>query len=441
MDSAAKKQPKGPYALIVTTCLLSMFVTMGALLNSFGVFMPAMTEGLGVDLTAISMIMTIMSLAMGLMMFVWGTLEAKFPMKILGIISMVVLAICEVIFSVAQSMPIIYVTAAFAGAAISFPCWIFVPNMINRWFKKNSGLFIGLCISFGSIGAVIFSLVDSAMISSMGYPFALQVIAAMTLIVLIPLFLIMKERPSDIGLLRYGETESDLEAEKNNAEEEVVDDSENAGVSFKTAIKSPVFYLLLMFTILIGICGGLLHILPSYALGLPAAAAVPMLGAILSSCTSASGAIGNVVVGWLNDRSYKIAIIALCAFGIVGICGFLFGAAFIPVIIVAAFIMGLYTSCIGVEMPIIVKGVMGLKDYNKIYGPISAITILVCAFGVTIWSLLLTNFGYEVMWIAGLTVTVLGLIVGLIVLKMGQALQIKDTKRRLAEEAKELQES
>ena len=429
-ETAVKKQPMGRFVYIIITCLMSVLVTMGALFNCMGVFIVVMAPTFGVGITGTSLMVTIAALVMGLTMPVWGKLTDKWSMKRIAVTATAVLVAAELLMSASVNLPMLYVAGAIFGFAIGFHCWLVIPTMINCWFKKRSGFWIGFCVMFGNLGASLFSVLDTTLNTAAGWQVTVRVIALVTLVVLIPLYLGMKERPSDVGLVPYG---TEVGGSAGTADGEAAaepEDIEKQGVPAAIAHKHASFYILIVFALLSNVLGGVYHLLPSYAATLPAAASAAMLGAWLLSASAASTAIGNVLLGFLNDRSYKLALTVAGVIGVIAILGYLFGAASIAVILIAGFLGGFWFASCGVELPIVTKAVVGLKDYSKLFSQIILVSVIFGAFGVTFWSAILTSFGGTVMWTVALAVTVLILVFGFAAIASGARLQEKVKKEQ-----------
>ena len=59
-----------------------------------------------------------------------------------------------------------YVTGAIMGIGLAEMLILTVPTLINRWFRKNVGFYIGLCMAFTGIGGAVFNLVGGYLIGT-----------------------------------------------------------------------------------------------------------------------------------------------------------------------------------------------------------------------------------------------------------------------------------
>ena len=169
--------------------------------------------------------------------------------------------------------------------------------VVNRWFATRQGLVMGMLTASAATGSLVF-LPFLAWLSQLGawQPVALTVSIACA--ALIPLVLmLMPERPSDVGVRRFGETED-------TPPPPPLKQAATVGLAFGAlfrAAKTPMFWLLfgtfyvcglttngLVGTHLIAFCGD--H------------GIAPVAAAGLLSMMGFFDLIGTTASGWLTDR-------------------------------------------------------------------------------------------------------------------------------------------
>ena len=423
MDSSSRRQSHMRHYLVVATCALSVFVTLGIMLNSFGIFIPVFASALDTDITSISLYITILALVMGFFMSFAEKAISKFGMKPIATISILGVAVAYLALSFATSIPMLYVIAVWAGIMLATPAMLMGPTMINRWFAKKSGLFLGIVYAFASIGSVVFNLVGSTLNASLGLGFTFRVYCILALVLALPLVLTLKETPAAAGLLPYGATPDTENENQQTAAKSAEQDV--SGVSYQQARRSPAFAMMIIVAILLSIIGGVYHMLPSYAQGLEVTQEMPLFGAILASCSSASSALGSVFVGALNDKSKKLTVIVLAVLGLLSVLGYMLCTWSAVILIVCAFLGGLYFFCSGVETPVLVQATFGSRDYSVIVSRVLSVSTVCGAFGVTIWSLLLSKCGYVALFGTAAIVTIAFGLLALTMLKLGERMQEK----------------
>ena len=77
-------------------------------------------------------------------------------------------------------------------------------TVANRWFTRRRGLVLGLFGAATSAGQMIFTPLLIALVERMGWRGAVVVLGIIALVILTPVFLLMRDSPSDLGLKPYG---------------------------------------------------------------------------------------------------------------------------------------------------------------------------------------------------------------------------------------------
>lgn len=178
-------------------------------------------------------------------------------------------------------------TAMVLGAAVA-----------TRWFVARRGLVVGLLSASVATGQVLFLPAFAALSEAWGWRIALGLLLAMLAVATVIVLLLMRDRPSDIGLLPYGATEPPAETPRamSLARTLIAPVRVLAEVS-----RSSTFWILfgtfficgatttgLVQTHLVAICGDF---------GIAPVTAAGMLAAI-----GAFNFIGTIGSGWLSDR-------------------------------------------------------------------------------------------------------------------------------------------
>ena len=123
-------------------------------------------------------------------------------------------------------------------------------------------------------------------------------------------------------------------------------------------------------------------------------------------------AVGKVMLGRMFDRlgTRKAAVIA-CICTLIGIIGMIYCKATVSLFAII-FGVGLGCSFGAICMPIITQNVFGMKDYNSIYGKLSAATGLGGAFAPIISGRTYDIYGsYVPIYAVAAAITVAGIII------------------------------
>ena len=171
-------------------------------------------------------------------------------------------------------------------------------TVANRWFVARRGLVLGLFGAASSAGQLIFVPALMWGVVAIGWRTASVVLAAIALAVLVPVLLLMRDEPADLGLAPYGAVAPP--AGTGAAVAAAPTTGQGAGVMGR-AVRVPEFWLLAgSFFVCGATSNGLIgtHFIPhSIDHGIPevtAAGALALMGAM--------NFVGTLASGWLTDR-------------------------------------------------------------------------------------------------------------------------------------------
>ncbi|MYM30484.1 MFS transporter [Duganella sp. CY15W] len=183
----------------------------------------------------------------------------------------------------------------------------------NRWFERHRGLVVGILTASSATGQLIFLPVGAWMIEHMGWRLAVVPVFAACALMAVAVFLLMRNRPSDVGLAPFGAAPGTPTAAPPAMHVTLA-------TPFKIlaeASRSSVFWILaatfficglstngLIQTHFISLCG-------DAGLGpVPAASVLAMMGAF--------DLVGTIGSGWLSDR-YDNRKLLLMYYGLRGL--------------------------------------------------------------------------------------------------------------------------
>ncbi len=173
-------------------------------------------------------------------------------------------------------------------------------TVANRWFVERRGLVLGIFGAAASAGQLVTVPALMWLVVEIGWRAGTVVLAAIVLLVLIPVLLFMRDAPEELGLRAYGE-------ERNPAVESPAPEPSTAvaGVGGQNvvlrAFRSPVFWLLSgSFFICGASSNGIIgvHFVPhSIDHGIPEVTAASVLALM-----GAMNFVGTIASGFLTDR-------------------------------------------------------------------------------------------------------------------------------------------
>jgi MFS family permease len=182
---------------------------------------------------------------------------------------------------------------------------VFAATVTDTWFVKRRGLVSGVLTAGSATGQLIFLPVIATTAEELGWRIASLIIAGGALVVVPVVVLLLRDRPSDIGVLAYGAAAPDVETPVVPAAEVTMAPRESAVRlalgALREASRSRAFWAL---AVGFAICGattnGLVgtHFIPSaHDHGMPQTTAAGLLAVV-----GIFDIAGTVLSGWLTDR-------------------------------------------------------------------------------------------------------------------------------------------
>ena len=250
------------HMLVVLTGIMITFGCSALCFSTWGLFQPVVAEGLGVEITAFAMYVTVMYLTMTVASPFAGKLIQSMDIRIILTISACLVGGAFILMSFSYNIIMFYVAAVLLGLGEISILWLAIPQLINRWFAERAGFFIGLCMAFTGIGGAVWSAVFTALRSGgMDYHTIYLIWGIIALVTSIPFTLFcIRSHPSDVGLAPYGAKAVAAGAEP----------AKPTGISAGAAMKMPVFYALCLFAGIINVAVLIVQQFPTYTKSLTA---------------------------------------------------------------------------------------------------------------------------------------------------------------------------
>jgi MFS family permease len=157
------------------------------------------------------------SLAIGINIFVYGFLGPFIAaaMQRFGIRRIVMAALALLSATVAASTLItqewqfILTWGLLVGIGSGSTAMVLGAMIATRWFTERRGLVMGVLAASTATGQLIFLPMLAAVVGSAGWRPAVLVVAGVAAAIIPAVFFLLPERPADIGLRPYGDTERD----------------------------------------------------------------------------------------------------------------------------------------------------------------------------------------------------------------------------------------
>ena len=435
---------------IVASCIAIMFFPCAIILTCFGIFITPVTQYFGVPKVSFSLVFSVICLTMMVALPITGRLLKKYSMRTILTIDTLLCGLAYGAMGLVQAVWQLYICGIVIGIGLPGLIFLAVPTLIGNWFSKRVGFFTGLCFAFTGIGGALFNPIGSTLIASGsdGWRMCYFIFAAIILACTLPFtFFVVRDKPSDLGLLPMGSGEKD--AAKNtvacadisiatntdtdvtisastDAKTDTATESAHAqsnfddGISAHKALRMPSFFMIGAFYALITLNQQISQFFPSYAATFAATAPeIAAAGGLIAGAVMVGQAVGKVVLGALNDASEKIACFVGVLCGVAGLVLLWLKITALPVMLLGAALFGVVYAMTTVETPILVRAVFGNKDYTVIYSRIAIVSSLMSAIALVVWSLIVDGSagGYDILFGLGFVLMLSCLILALFALR------------------------
>lgn len=406
-NQRAKGGPHYAYA-IVAACIAITCLPCALILSCAGIFFTPVSKFFGVPKATFTLYFSILNLAMMVALPVSGKFMGKCDLRALlsGCVALCGAGCIGMGFC--QQMWQFYVCGAVMGIGLAPLLYLAIPTLINAWFVKRVGFFVGLCMAFTGIGGVIFNPVGTALIAggAESWRVAYMVFGVIILVGTLPFtLLVIRNTPADKGLLPFGATQAPDAASPVGSTARAVEpvNDTTSGLTLAQALHSPAFFAVLAFSGLITLNQNIYQFLPSYASSfadsLPAVAAAS--GVVASACMGGQ-AVGKVLLGIINDRSVRAGICLGVGAGIAGMTLMWLVPGQIALLLTGAFLFGIAYAMTTVQTPLLTRTVFGGADYTNIYSKITMVGALMGTVSAVAWSFIVDSAGgYPLMFMMG----------------------------------------
>ncbi len=264
---------------------------------SLPVFLLPISRDTGWSVTGVSSAMTIGFLAMAFASIAWGSLSDRWGARPIVLIGSVLLAVSLMAASWAPSL--IAFQVLFGVVVGTATAAIFAPMMacVTGWFDTHRSLAVSLVSAGMGMAPLTMSPFAAWLVSAYDWRTALQIIALVVAVIMIPVSFLVRQAPALAG----GAAAASPEEEPHSS------------MTISQVLKSPLFIILLLtnFFCCATHSGPIFHTV-SYAItcGIPVMAAVSIY-----SVEGLAGMGGRVVFGLLGDRfgAKRVLVLGLLA--------------------------------------------------------------------------------------------------------------------------------
>ena len=285
------------------------------------------------------------------------------------------------LFSYSALHTLLQMTGIYMIFSLSQVCAGQVPTMlvVTRWFRRYRGIAVGITLMGPDIGGAIFPLVVKYVLKTGGWRDALMVLMVIAAVMmLLPLFFLIRSRPEDKGLQPDGIT--------SGVEAPLPDQPAAKGdVTLKEALRMPAFYILAFATGSLWFCmnGIVQHqtILMSSEMGIT----METLPVIVSTLFWFA-IVGKLLIGYLSDHFDKILILFTVVLALIAGLSILrfSGAGHLPRLYCYAAVFGIGYSGTFTMIQLVIAEFYSGRSYGKILGILTMVDVASGGIAITL---------------------------------------------------------
>ena len=345
---------------------LALVVVMGLVNGTFAVFFEFLEEGEGWSRGWISTGFAAYVATAGLISPLIGWLIDRFGARAVMAAGSVVVAACLVVLSQMRDLQHFILTMVALGVGTTAVSFIPVQKLVATWFVAARGTAMGLAMAGGPLGAAVTPYLARWMFPEIGWRASYAVYGLALVLLLAPLILfVIRNRPSDLGLLPDGTATEAATPAAGESEAE----APAGALSLKRALLSPTFIFFCFVGLLTALGSGAppLHFFVfarDRGFDLTSAATV-------ISIFSVASVLGSLLFGWLAgllDKRITIALVNILAAASIG-------AMLIPwqpwLLFAAVGLFGICWGALFVVWPMLLSEVFGVRIFAALMGVIT----------------------------------------------------------------------
>ena len=257
----------------------------------------------------------------------------------------------------------LFITYSLLLALGSGAIYVVTMSPVLRWFHKKRGLAVGIAISGGGLGQVIFALFSTYLITTLDWRKAFIVLGLITWLIVIPISRLLKRDPYEIGALPDG-VKSDL-VDRQGQEPEVEKNSPVA-LSLLQVFKTRSFWLCTFIWFFVAVCVLLVvtHIVPHATdIGFSAGEAAGVLSLIGGATTA-----GMIIIGGVSDRIGRKKTAVICSLLQAGTMAWLIWAQQLWMLYLFALVYGFVSGGFASTFTALIGDSFGLPSIGRILG-------------------------------------------------------------------------
>lgn len=200
--------------VIVGCCFAFIFVNIGLSSTAFSVHQPFLVAMEGIGDTGGSLILSVRTLSSFLAMLVVDRYYHVLDVRKGVFLASMMTVIGFVVYSFATTLPLFFAGAVALGAGYGFGGLVAMTMLANRWFSQGLGGAMGFATMGSGVASIIIPLIVVRVIEASSLSMAFLVEAIIAFVVGVVVTLLLRNRPSEMGLEPYAGKPSSRKSRK-----------------------------------------------------------------------------------------------------------------------------------------------------------------------------------------------------------------------------------
>lgn len=362
MSSLLRVKEKIFYGWVVVASSLIIGTVIWGIRFSFGVFFKSIESKFGLSRMATSGVFSVYTILYAVFGVLGGWVLDKYGPRTITFLMGLFAGLSLLLTSQASSPWQLFISYSLLLGVGTGATYIVLMSTTARWFEKKRGLAMGIVGAGSGVGMMAMAPFASYLISNFGWQTSNIIMGLIAWLVVIPLSMLLKRDPSQIGLLTDGVAPDagkvEIQAKEGN--------NQTVGFSLLQASRTRSFWLLWLIWLMYpsGLHLITTHIVPRATdIGISA-----MEAAVVISMIGGSHILGTLLVGKVSDNIGRKVPAIFCAILQAGAMALLIWAQDLWVFYLFAVVYGLAYGGLSLTVVALVGDIFGLRNMGIIMG-------------------------------------------------------------------------
>ena len=344
--------------VIAVVAVFAMLVCGGVGNSLNGITLIPITQSLGVSRGEFSTAMIAKSIAGVLLNLFSGVLLVKFGYRKLVSVALALSALGFLMTSGSHTLTVVCLAGVLEGAS-GLCTNAGNPRILAAWFRKHYGLLLGIVTAMTGLGGSFFSLLFAKIVAAYSWRMAYITVAILFASLALLIALLIRDNPAEKNLRPYGEDFKPINSKRNSKDHW-------EGFSMAELKKKPMFYLLILGTLLSCMCGYMaLGVVSPHMQDCGMSAEV---AAGVQSVVMIGLAASKLLFGALSDKVGAKTMTMVSLISLVVSMLLLAGVSSLTSAYIAALVYAMALPLCGIVPPLLVPSLFGYRAGVKVMG-------------------------------------------------------------------------